>query len=205
MATVPNRGLEDALTHQRGPSQSPFAVSNTTIGVPTFAGTPNAVAPTALAVSEPKVQIDDFYGWLLDQASKLRRSRPDSLDWENLAEELEAMGRSEESALESHLENLLIHLLKWRYQPNKRTGSWEATIENSRERVVRLLDRSPSLKSKIDEAFREAYRTARREAGGQMNLSKREWEGCLPDPCEWNLQTVQDPNFWPDASDAAAT
>jgi hypothetical protein len=144
----------------------------------------------------PAVVIDDdFYGWLLDQAAALRRLRPKSLDWENLAEELETMGRSEESALESHLESLLVHLLKWRYQPNKRTGSWEASVENSRDRIAQLLRRSPSLKGKIDEAFSQAYRLARREAGGQMGLTKREWERLLPASCEWNLNVARAHNF----------
>jgi hypothetical protein len=124
------------------------------------------------------------------------------LDCENLAEELEAMGRSEESTLESHLENLLTHLLKWRYQPKKQTGSWEATIANSRDRLVGSLRRSPSLKSKIDEIFREAYRLARRHAGGEMGLTKREWERRIPELCEWTLDTVRDDNFWPDPSDS---
>jgi hypothetical protein len=114
------------------------------------------------------------------------------------------MARSEERALESHFENLLIHLLNWRYQPNKRSGSWEATIENSREHILRLLQRSPSLKSNLDDAFHGAYRTARRDAGGQMGLSKREWERRLPDLCEWSLEGVQDSNFWPDAVDSAS-
>jgi len=151
----------------------------------------------------PAVSIDvDFCAWLDDQASALRRLRPGALDWENLAEELEAMGRGEENALESHLTNLLIHLLKWRYQPNKRTGSWEATIENSRDHITQLLQRSPSLKSKIDDAFWSVYRHARREAGGQMGLTKREWERCLPVSCEWSLKTACDDDFWPDSSDS---
>jgi hypothetical protein len=153
--------------------------------------------------SSPAVSIDaDFYLWLHDQASTLRRLRPSALDWENLAEELEAMGRSEEDALESHLTNLLVHLLKWQYQPNKRTGSWEASIENSRDHVAKLLRRSPSLKSKIDEAFSAAYVHARREAGGQMGLSKQEWRRRLPDSCEWSLRTARNENFWPESSDS---
>ena len=94
---------------------------------------------TITAVQSPTVPIDDdFYGWLLEQASALRRLRPDLLDWRNLAEELEAMGRSEENALISHLVVLLKQLLKWRYQANKRTGSWEASIENSRDDIDHL-------------------------------------------------------------------
>ena len=78
----------------------------------------------------PIVRIeDDFYGWLLGQASILRKQRYGTLDWSNLAEELEAMGRSEENSLESYLVRLLKHLLKYRYQHGKITGSWEASIE----------------------------------------------------------------------------
>ncbi|MBV8054748.1 MAG: DUF29 domain-containing protein [Deltaproteobacteria bacterium] len=149
-------------------------------------------------MQSPAVRIDDdFYGWLLDQASALQRARPDSLDWRNLAEELEAMGRSEENALESYLVVLLKHLLKYRYQPSKRTSSWEASIENSRERIARLLKRSPSLKSKIDEIFRAAYSLARRKAGAEMRLEKDEWDQNLPLACEWTLETVLDSQFWP--------
>ena len=149
----------------------------------------------------PTVQIDDdFYGWLHDQASALRRLRPDSLDWQNLAEELEGMERNEESSLESYLVVLLKHLLKWRYQANKRTGSWEASIENARDRINRLLRRSPSLRSKIDESFDVAYRLARRKAGAQMGLNKDQWESALPASSEWPLDKVLAAEFWPDAA-----
>ena len=155
---------------------------------------------TKATVQTDVVRIDDdFYAWLLDQASALRRLQPDSLDWENLAEELEAMGRSEENGLESYLVVLLKHLLKWRYQPEKRTGSWEASIENSREQISRRLQRSPSLKSKQDEVFLVAYRLARRRAGAQMGMRKQEWEIQLPASCEWSLEKeVLDAAFWPD-------
>src|SRR5215472_14077911 len=82
------------------------------------------------ATSPPVLIDDDYYGWLLNQAAALQRSRPDWLDWRNLAEELEGMGRSEENALESYLVVLLKHLLKFRYQPRKKTPSWEASVEN---------------------------------------------------------------------------
>lgn len=140
---------------------------------------------------------NDFYGWLLDQASILRKQRYGRLDWSNLAEELEAMGRSEENSLESYLVRLLKHLLKYRYQHRKITGSWEASIENSRDRISSLLRRSPSLKSRIDELFAEAYPLARREAGAQMGLRKQQWEQLLPASCEWPLDKVLDATFWP--------
>ncbi|MBV8360601.1 MAG: DUF29 domain-containing protein [Deltaproteobacteria bacterium] len=163
-----------------------------------FPSTGSAPVTTTTAVQSTAVQIDDdFYGWLLDQASALQRLRPDSLDWRNLVEELETMGRNEENALESYLVVLLKHLLKCRYQPSKKTSSWEASIENSRERIARLLKRSPSLNSKIDEIFRGAYSLARRKAGAEMRLAKDEWDQHLPSSCEWTLETVLDPLFWP--------
>jgi hypothetical protein len=145
----------------------------------------------------------DYYAWLLEQAHGLRQSRPEFLDWENLAEELEGMAHNEERALESYLVVLLSHLLKYRYQADKVTGSWEASIENSRERIAKLLRRSPSLKSKMEELFRDAHLLARREAGAEMGLRKREWEGRLPKSCEWTIEAALDGGFWPRPAGAA--
>jgi hypothetical protein len=139
----------------------------------------------------------DYAAWLRAQANALRRTRPECLDWENLAEELEGMARNEERALESYLVVLLNHLLKYRYEADKITGSWEASIDNSRERIAKLLRRSPSLKNKLEELLGDAYRLARREAGGEMGLRKREWDKLLPRACEWTLETVLDVSFWP--------
>jgi hypothetical protein len=139
----------------------------------------------------------DFYAWLNAQAAILRQTQPEWLDWENVAEELEGMARSDRRALESQLERLLLHLLKWRYEPAQRSGSWQASIEEARYRIERWLQESPSLKSQIDELFRAAYPSARREAGGQMRLDKRGWEALFPPQCEWTLEQVRDPDFWP--------
>jgi hypothetical protein len=139
----------------------------------------------------------DYAAWLLEQARTLRQQRPEYLDWDSLAEELEGMARNEERALESYLAVLLNHLLKCRYQASKISGSWEASIENSRERIARLLRRSPSLKDKLEEIFGDAYLIARREAGAEMGLRKRGWEKLLPKACEWTVETVLDMNFWP--------
>jgi hypothetical protein len=140
---------------------------------------------------------EDFYGWLLAQASALRARGDLPIDWENVAEEIESMGRSEENSLQSYLERLLLHLLKYAYQPEKITPSWESSIENSRERIRLLFKRSPSLKSKIEERFEDAYPLARRHAGAQMRMSKRQWETRLPAICPWSLETALDPDFWP--------
>jgi hypothetical protein len=143
---------------------------------------------------------DDFYGWLRCQAAVLRAHSQSDLDWENLAEELEGMSRAEEAALESQLIRLLKHLLKFRYQPNRITGSWEASIDDSREQIERIIRRSPSLKSKIDDSFAAAYPRARRATGAEMRLRKRDWEKLIPSSCEWPLANVLSANFWPTAA-----
>ena len=145
---------------------------------------------------------EDFYGWLLAQASALRARGDGPIDWENVAEELEGMGRNEENSLQSYLERLLLHLLKYAYQPDKITPSWESSIENSRDRIRLLFKRSPSLKSKIEELFEDAYPLARRQAGAQMRMRKRQREARLPKICPWPLKTVLDPDFWPSPVDS---
>ena len=164
---------------------------------PSAAGLRQAVAPA--------VRIDDdYYGWLRDEASALRdRDRVLSIDWEPLAEELDAMGRSEESSLQSFLERLLKHLLKYAYQSDKITGSWENSIEGSRLRIDILLKRSPSLKNKIGELFEDAYRLARGEAGAEIGMRRREWDARLPETCPWPLETVLDAGFWPSPASGA--
>ncbi len=66
----------------------------------------------------------DFYQWTQQQADLLRRGQLSRIDVANLAEEVESMGKSDRRALGSHLMNVLLHLLKWRYQPHRRGASW---------------------------------------------------------------------------------
>jgi Domain of unknown function DUF29 len=80
----------------------------------------------------------DFYTWMQDQAVALRAKNWAALDFEHLAEELEGMARSDRRALGNHLKNLLLHLLKWAYQPAKRGPSWQDSIEEARESIEDL-------------------------------------------------------------------
>jgi len=92
---------------------------------------------------------------------------------------------------------LIVHLLKWKYQPDKRTNSWETSIENARDEIDELLRCSPSLGAKLEESLRIAYRRARRTAGTEMRLSRQEREARLPAACEWSLTELRDNDFWP--------
>jgi len=132
---------------------------------------------------------------LLAQAQALRSRRP-AIDWEGIAEELEAVARKDQAALRSHLQNLLCHLLKWACQPNHRSGSWRASINESRDRIEDLLEESRSLRNQIAASFTDpkVYRRARRDA--ELDT---EGKVVLPAACPWPLEKILDPDFLPDS------
>src|SRR5215469_7421577 len=99
----------------------------------------------------------DYYTWALEQARALRAHSSEALDWENLAEEVEGLARTEARELESRLEVLLVHLLKWRYQPKKRSRSWTLTIREQSQRVARVITHNPGLKRTLAENIIAAY------------------------------------------------
>ncbi|HLO88645.1 MAG TPA: DUF29 domain-containing protein [Nostocaceae cyanobacterium] len=88
----------------------------------------------------------DYMQWIETTLSKLQNQDYANVDWENLIEEIADMGRSERKSLKSNLIVILLHLLKWQFQPEKRTGSWEVSIIEHRRRVQESLNDSPSLK-----------------------------------------------------------
>lgn len=152
----------------------------------------------------PAVKIgDDFHGWLLDQASALKGRRALSLDWDNLAEELEAMAALDRRELLRRLTTLFEHMLKLQYQPDQllrrsRRG-WKLTIIRSRTEIRRLVDQSPGLKGKLEEFAKSAYADARRQAGEAMRMNRYQWKRTFPSDCPWSLDQVQDEDFFPSA------
>ncbi|TDB49318.1 DUF29 domain-containing protein [Photorhabdus khanii] len=136
----------------------------------------------------------DFYGWTQEQASLLRSGHLEQLDTENLLEEIEAMGRSERRELRSRLEILLAHLLKWKYQANRRGRSWELTIEEQRDKATECLKESPSLRNKLDEHLEKAYIAARRLAEKETMIN----QNVFPATCLWTFEQIMDENFWPE-------
>ncbi|TAK72020.1 MAG: DUF29 domain-containing protein [Gammaproteobacteria bacterium] len=99
----------------------------------------------------------DFYAWIIHNAQLLREGRVSEIDVENIAEEMESMGKSEKRALASRLAVLMAHLLKWKYQPMRRSKSWVITIKNQRRELIDLLEESPSLKKELEEKFKHIY------------------------------------------------
>jgi len=138
----------------------------------------------------------DFYGWIQHQAETLRARNFANLDLDNLIGEIESMGRGEQDILENHLEILLIHLLKWTYQPAHRSIHWKSTIEEQRMRIADHLLESPSLSPRIPDAHTSAYDFAVLGASKETGLDK----STFPAHCPWTFEQVTDDTFWPETT-----
>ncbi|MCK5715866.1 MAG: DUF29 domain-containing protein [Thiomargarita sp.] len=136
---------------------------------------------------------EDFYCWISDNVQYLRENKLSEIDVEHIAEELESMGKSQQHALISRLSILLMHLLKWQYQPQRRSRSWELTLIEQRHEIVELLEESPSLKHDIDIKIAKSY---------QKSLIKAERETGIrytnfPSVCPYLLTQILDDSFYP--------
>jgi hypothetical protein len=138
----------------------------------------------------------DFYAWTLETAASLRKQAWEQVDWEAVIEEIETLGRSEREQLESRMEVLLRHLLKWVAQPGGRqTGhSWRSTIREQRYRLARLLLRSPSLRPQVASTIAEEYPAAVRLAMDETDLPA----SAFPPACPWTPAQILDEEFWPE-------
>lgn len=112
----------------------------------------------------------DFYLWTQITAEQLKKNKFNEIDITNLIEEIESMGRSEKRELKSRLVVLLMHLLKWHYQPEKRSESWRSTITEQRICIEGLLEDSPSLKPTLSEVFEDCYQKARLKASDETGI-----------------------------------
>jgi len=139
----------------------------------------------------------DFYGWVQQQAHTLRTRNLSALDFEHLIEEIESMGRSEQRALESRLEVLLMHLLKWQFQPRLQGPSWRFTIKEQRRRIAKLLKKNPSLTNTLNDLINDAYESARILAAEETGLE----ETAFPSLCPWSFVQIMDETFWPQTDD----
>ena len=147
----------------------------------------------APALKPPLLECD-YHAWLLEQAAHIRAHRFDQIDCEVLAEELEDMGRSERRAVESHLRNLLHHLLKWAKQKERRSGIWRDSIDNARDALTDLLQDSPSLRPQLPEFIKRQYPRARRSAANQTGLTTTAFPATRP----FRLEKILDSEFFPE-------
>lgn len=112
----------------------------------------------------------DVVGWAEHNAKALLERRFDDVDWDNVAEEILDVGRSEANGLRSQLFQVLVHMLKVKYQPGKHERSWDMSILEHRDRAqIRLRD-NPSLKPRLDDIMLDAYRLARARASKQTGI-----------------------------------
>lgn len=135
----------------------------------------------------------DFYAWTQQQVNLLLHQQWSQLDVVNLVEEISSLGRRERQELRNRLAVLLGHLLKWEYQPDKRSRSWLATIRIQRRELIKLLSENPSLQSYLEEALIEAYQNARDLASAETNLPF----STFPDNCLYLYEEVVSDIFYP--------
>ena len=134
----------------------------------------------------------DFYAWTQQQLALLRNHNLEQLDVVNLIEEIEEMGRREKRELESRLEVLLMHLLKWQYQPGLRSRSWQLTIKEQRLRLAKLLKENPSLKAILADYVISAYALAIISAEKETGLDT------FPVDCPYSAYQTMDEEFIPE-------
>ena len=128
----------------------------------------------------------DYTGWVEDTARAIEEGRFSEIDRVALADEVRDLGKSERRAIESALRVLLIHLLKAKYQPEKKTRSWEASISVQRKHVAKFLRESPSLHPELPELLSDAYDDARIKAADETGIDF----DAFPETCEWTVAEV---------------
>jgi hypothetical protein len=157
--------------------------------------------PSAFPVQSAfSVQLaDDVHGWLLEQAAALRDRSYFSLDFENLAEELEAMAAQQRREIKKHLKKLLLHLLKFKTKPDEmnRHHSWRKSVREAREDISDLLADSPGIfQGKVDEFIATCYERACLDAGEDTGFPR----DTFPKECPWSLDEMMNPDFFPSIS-----
>ena len=133
----------------------------------------------------------DFYSWSLDQARLLREGQWAQLDRENVAEEIESLGREQFNKLESALRVLLMHMLKWDHQPKRRSRSWVISIKDQRLAVNHILADNPGLRPRIPEAIERAYSRAILAAAKETKLD----EAVFPETIVYSFEDIMKREF----------
>ncbi len=149
---------------------------------------------TELEASRKHLYETDFLQWIETTAETLKTQDYANVDWENLIDEIESMGRSERRSLTSNLVVVLLHLLKWQYQPDRRTTSWKSSLIEHRRRIRDDLKDSPSLKPYLEDVFDECYKDAFEQAIAETDLPAE----TFPRSCPYTSAEALDSNYLPD-------
>ncbi len=142
--------------------------------------------------TKPKLLYDtDYVRWVETTLQQLRDRRYDCVDWDNLLDEIEDMSRRERQSLKTNLVVILLHLLKWQFQPERRSGSWAGSIAEHRRRVLDSLEESPSLKPYLETVLARCYYNARKQAHLETGLPL----AVFPSACPYTVENILDENF----------
>ncbi len=160
---------------------------------------------TEIVVNRQNLYETDYLQWIETTVEKLRSQDYSNIDWENLIEEIESMGRSERKSIRSNLIVVLIHLLKWQFQPELRSRSWQSSIFEHRRRINDDIKDSPSLKPYLQEVFDQCYSDAVKQASQcysdavkQASIETGLHIQVFPQLCPYTSIEVLDSNFLPD-------
>jgi len=134
----------------------------------------------------------DYYLWVEDILKKIQDKRWEEMDWDNLWEEIDDMGKSQKQRLISNLRILLMHLLKWEFQADKRTNSWKYTIIEHRRRILEQLEDSPSLKNYLNSKFEPTYQKSRKDASLETNLAL----SLFPEKYPYKVEQILDEDWF---------
>ncbi len=143
-----------------------------------------------------EVYLADFNSWIDQTAHLLRERRWHEIDVEHLIEEVEDLGKSERRGIASQLTRLLLHILKWQYQPQRRSDSWLDSITDARTQIELALEDSPSLRNYPAEQLEESYQRARRQASKQTHMQM----SAFPEGCPYAPELVLDEDWLPEES-----
>jgi hypothetical protein len=137
----------------------------------------------------------DTYSWAMEQAALLRAGRLDLIDAENIADEIADVGKTEARITSSAIRLVLQHLLKWDFQPSRRSRSWALTVREHRRGVGRQLRDNPGLRPQLPTLVSDAYADARDAALGETGLK----EGDIPTACPYSWDDIMTrPIEWPE-------
>ena len=149
----------------------------------------SAAAPVDSISDEDQARlppINDYFLWAYEQAAHIRAGRFDQVDVVNVADEIEDVGKREFEAVVSRLEQILLYMLKWDYQPSRRLPSWADAVAENRERLTDDLSDSPSLVMRLPDAIQRAYRYARHGASEDLLIAVDQ----LPETCPYGHRHI---------------
>lgn len=142
----------------------------------------------------------DFYAWTVEQATLLRKEKPAHIDWENIAAEIESLGRRERSEIKSRLTVLLEHLLKlnfWKTKLELNQRSWKLTVREQRRQINEQVQENPSLKNYPQEILLSCYQTARERVFNLLELDYLNEDLLIPQVCPYSLDQIFNEDFFP--------